>query len=286
MQLFPEGHKALGTIWFLEVFDNLESDKVLDLQRGVVSFIGNFEQKYSRFRADSFLNDLNYDKKVSFDTDLWQMLDLGEKFYKETNGAFDLFIKKDLENKGYGKQIDREEKEIVVDAKKPRVWNDGKYIFLNSTNQIDLGGIGKGYLIDILAQKLLQDFEVQFFVINGGGDIYVTSENGNPVTIELEDPFKVDEFVDVVSLKNQSLCASSTYKRKWMFNNQKQNHFIKFDSEKDKASFVIADTAVVADVLATVACIIQAYISQMDLPHPIHPRSKIQHSFYQLFLSR
>jgi thiamine biosynthesis lipoprotein len=256
MQLFPEGHKALGTIWFLEVFDNLESDKVLNLQKGVISFIENFEQRYSRFTTDSFLNYLNYDKKVSFDKYLWQMLDLGEKFYKETNGAFDLFIKKYLENKGYGKQIDREEKGIVVDAKKPRVWNDGKYIFLNSANQIDLGGIGKGYLIDILAQKLLQDFEVQFFVINGGGDIYVTSENGNPVTIELEDPFKVDEFVGVVSLKNQSLCASSTHKRKWIFNNQKQNHFIKGDSEKDKASFVIADTAVVADVLATVACII------------------------------
>ena len=226
------------------------------LQKEVVNFIANFEQKYSRFRADSLLNNLNYDKKISFDIDLWQMLDIGEKFYKETNGAFDLFIKKDLENKGYGKQIDREEKEIVVDPTKPRVWNDGKNIFLNSTSQIDLGGIGKGYLVDLLSQKLLQDFGAQYFVVNGGGDIYTTSDFGKPVAVRLEHPFKEGEFVGEVSLQNQSLCASSTLKRKWIFNNQKQHHFINSDFEKDKASFVIADTAVVADVLATIACII------------------------------
>lgn len=261
MQLFPEGHKALGTIWFIEIFDSLSEEKILNLKKEIISFVENFEQKYSRFRVNSLLNNLNYEKQISFDKDLWQMLDIGEKFYKETNGAFDLFIKKDLENIGYGKQIDREEKEIVVDPTKPRVWNDGKNIFLNSTSQIDLGGIGKGYLIDLLSQKLLQGFGINYFVINGGGDIYASSDNGSPIAVQLEHPSKAYESVGVVDLKNQSLCASSTVKRKWIFNNQKQNHFINFDTEKDKASFVVADTAVVADVLASVACIIPDEVS-------------------------
>lgn len=257
MQLFPEGHKALGTLWFIEIFDDLKNEKILVLQKETTQFIENFEQKYSRFKVNSLLNDLNYDKQVSFDKDLWQMLDIGEKFCKETDGVFNLFIKKDLENKGYGKQIDREEKEIVIDVTKPRVWNDGKNIFLNFTSQIDLGGIGKGYLIDLLSQRLLQDFEIKHFLINGGGDMYATSDNRSPITVQLEHPFKAGEFVGEVSLHNQSLCASSTYKRTWLFNNQRHNHFVNFDNEKNKASFVIADTAVVADILATITCVMQ-----------------------------
>jgi len=44
---------------------------------------------------------------------------------------------------------------------------------------LDIGGFGKGYLIDLLAQDL-KAHDLHHFLINGGGDIYVTSNQGQP----------------------------------------------------------------------------------------------------------
>lgn len=246
--------EALGTVWYIEVFENLDSDKKVEIAEKIKSEILNFQNTYSRFLVNSALNELNYNKSVEFDHDLWQMISLGLDFEKFTEGIFDLFIKKDLESKGYGRGLDREDIPANINVNLPKVNLEGGEIILNTDQHIDLGGIGKGYLIDKLA-KLLQDLDLKYFLINGGGDIYATSDLGRPIRLHLEHPQEKDLFIGEVELLNQSLCASSNYKRSWIVNSKKENHFVGKISSLPTASFIISDTATIADVFATVFCI-------------------------------
>lgn len=249
--------EALGTLWYLEVFDKIDPEQLPGIRERVENLILTFQKKYSRFTPDSLLNDLNYDKSVDFDNDLWEMLQLGENFYKDSSQAFDLFIKRNLENKGYGKKIDRVEANLKVDEKENRFYQKGDRIFLNTTEQIDLGGIGKGYLIDKLTHFLQNDLDLKCFLINGGGDLYATSDHGAPVKVLLEHPTDQSLAIGEVELFNQSLCVSSSFKRVWQKDGQTANHFISAsDKEIQTASYVVGSEATSTDVLATILCLL------------------------------
>lgn len=129
---------------------------------------------------NSLLNKLNYNKKVSFDADLEKMIKFGQKIGLKTGGDFNIFIKKDLEKIGYGISSKKEIK-VTINNSQRVFYKKNNYLFLNTEKEIDLGGLGKGYLIDKLASSLKKEFGVKYFLINGGGDIYATSNQKKPV---------------------------------------------------------------------------------------------------------
>jgi thiamine biosynthesis lipoprotein len=254
--LILDKFQALGTLWYLEVFDKIDPEQLPEIKEKVESLILTFQKKYSRFAPDSLLNDLNYDKSVDFDSDLWEMLQLGESFHKDSSQIFDLFIKRNLESKGYGKKIDRVEADLEVDENEGRFFKKGEKIFLNTSEQVDLGGIGKGYLIDKLARFLQIELGLKYFLINGGGDLYATSDHEKPVKVLLEHPTDQSLAIGEVELLNQSLCVSSSFKRVWQKDGRTANHFISAsDKEIQAASYVLGSEATSTDVLATILCL-------------------------------
>jgi thiamine biosynthesis lipoprotein len=184
------------------------------------------------------------------------MLQLGESFHKDSSQIFDLFIKRNLESKGYGKKIDRVEADLEVDENEGRFFKKGEKIFLNTSEQVDLGGIGKGYLIDKLARFLQIELGLKYFLINGGGDLYATSDHEKPVKVLLEHPTDQSLAIGEVELLNQSLCVSSSFKRVWQKDGRTANHFISAsDKEIQAASYVLGSEATSTDVLATILCL-------------------------------
>ena len=80
---------------------------------------------------------------------------------------------------------------------------------------LDLGGIAKGYAVDMAAAILLA-FGYDNFFVNAGGDIYAhgLNEPGQAWTIGIENPFSL--VVDTsICLKNTAIATSGRYKRKW-----------------------------------------------------------------------
>jgi thiamine biosynthesis lipoprotein len=227
---------------------------LLKISETIKSEILDFQNKYSRFDKNSLLNELNYEKMVSYDDDLWQMIYLGMDFQKNSQDIFNLFIKKKLEEKGYGQKLLRKDNFVEIDNSKPKVFSEDNKIILNTNEHIDLGGIGKGFLIDKLS-KILLGLDINFFIINGGGDLYATSNFEKPVTVHLEHPQLPKIFVGEVELFNQSLCASSTYKRKWKKDDKTESHLVSGGEFRDTASFVILSNATTADVLVTIICL-------------------------------
>ena len=243
--LVLDRYQALGTRFWIEVYD--EDINVDAIASTLISCIDEFENKYSRFDDASFLN-MHTLEDLLKDEEVGDILEKSFVFMRESDGVFNIFIKDKLEEKGYG---------IKRDVNK---------------NNIDLGGIGKGYLIDKLASILKVKFNLKYFLINGGGDMYMTSDNEIPIDIYMQHPVNDDEYIYKISLKDQAFTASSSFKRKWIKSNNKSdydkfdndisdsdntvNHFISPDStEVWSASYVIADDAMTADVYATVLCI-------------------------------
>ncbi len=120
--------------------------------------------------------------------------------------------------------------------------------------------------MDKLAKIFQNKLDFKYFLINGGGDIYVTSNYDQEVEIFLQNPLDPNEIFQVIKLKDSSICGSSPHLRKWKDKNgEEYNHIINprslihnsksqnlnLNSRNEKSSFVIARNTVIADVLAT-----------------------------------
>jgi thiamine biosynthesis lipoprotein len=250
-----EGFEALGTKWYIEVFEAITAEKKETMHAGITSFIRSFEGKYSRFKKDSLLSQLNEQRSLPYDHDLAEMLRIGKVSYEKSGGVFNLFIKDALVKKGYGQG---EIKEIVSDDMSD-FYLDEKQITLTGEKSIDLGGIGKGYLIDLLAAFLQRKYSMSQFLINGGGDMYMTHNSDQPIEVFLQNPIQRDILLGSLYLKNQAFCASSSYVRAWEKDGIRKNHFITSGGrEVWAASFTVGNTATIADIAATVLCITSA----------------------------
>lgn len=260
-----DAHKGLGTLWWIELFlheTEREHVDARELQTHLEKTIGDFEKKYSRFRDDSLLNKLNNKKHTPFDYDLAEMVTQAKKVHTDTNGVFSIFIKEALEEKGYGKKIASNEG-ITNSEEASDVIINKDTITLKGNKGIDLGGIGKGYLIDKLATILQKDYNLPHFLINAGGDIYVTSDHGEPLTLFLEHPVHSDEYIAKISVKDKAFCSSSSFKRKWSNNGKIVNHFIA-EKEVWAVSYLVGKNTAVTDMYATVFCIIANKKEMLD----------------------
>jgi len=247
------GLEALSTIWFVEVFESLTSTSCHEIQEVLIDTIYSFEKKYSRFNESSLLSELNSKRMVNYDYHLAMMLTKGKEMGIVTEGVFDLFIKEQLEDKGYG--VKGCHADNYSDSDSDFVITE-EVIQLKGEKSIDLGGLGKGYLLDVLAEILKKRFHINEFLINGGGDMYGTHQGGDDIVVYIQNPEDRNILIGSVGIKNQSLCASSSYVRSWVHGDRVKNHFIaKNQKEVWAASFVVGDSAILTDMLATVFCI-------------------------------
>ena len=254
--------KALGTVWWIEIFDDISEEKAEAVYDGLGFFITTFENKLSRFKPDSLVGQLNQNHTLTTtDPDFNFLIHESQRLFLETNGLFNILLGKILENIGYDQNYSFIPKNQNQPPDFPNLTTDLKITgdtFKLTKGHLDLGGIGKGYLIDLIAQKLQTEYDLKFFLINGGGDMYATSDHGQPIAIYLEHPIKTDTFLKTTTLKNQGFAASSPHKRRWKIKDQTFSHII--NPEKTGliayGSFIKSDTsALEADVFATIALI-------------------------------
>lgn len=254
-----DGYEALGTTWYIEVFQSTIHPTKEALKKELIEYIQDFQNKYSRFDKASLVSRLNTQKKVPYDTHLLTMLTMACDMHVSTNGVFDIYIEKDLVAKGYG--IQQGEALNTADFAGGKQTESSFFsatkhdITLHGNTSIDLGGIGKGYLIDLLS-LFLKEKGIEGFLINGGGDMYMTHNHGEGIEVHLQHPRKKDVLIGKMILMNKAFCSSSSYLRAWEHNGVMKNHFVTHThNEVWAASFVVGDSACTSDMMATVLCI-------------------------------
>ena len=274
--------EAIGTHWWIESLDDVGISS--DIKDAIQCYTVEFERRYSRFRDDSLVTKLSQNG-VLYDPphELLEMLAFARTMFHATEGAFSPFVGNDLENLGYGKLLTTNtiaRTKRSKSTKCPDFFNAGATwdkaaVHVEKGTVLDFGGFGKGWLIDEYV-KMLRARGVRKFIVNGGGDLYIQSDVA--VDVALEDPYDSTKKIGVVKIQKGALAASSIVKRSWEDGDETYHHIIDPSTRRPTdshaiASFVLADTALVADTLATT--LIVAPELENAMKQSFHVKTKI-----------
>lgn len=255
---------ALGTQFFIEIFDTDTSPQKLAAAYGSIQLLlSTFENNYSRFKDSSLVIKLNTDRELLHPpAEFVTLLNLGIKLYHDTDGIFNLLIGETLNARGYDAQYSfaaKTEPATIPNPNEVITITEDKITLLSG--QIDLGGYGKGYVIDLIAAHLQTTHGLEYFLINGGGDMYGTSDNGVPITIYLEHPTRAQTYLGSTPIFNCGFAASSPHKRRWKSGEKTYHHIVDTKNKSElcfDATFITAPTALLADAYATVTMLATA----------------------------
>ncbi len=229
---------ALGTGWWIELFDEGSQERREFLEEEIATLMRSIEARFSRFKTDSLVGILNRERSIrTSDEDLITLVGLGRDMYRKTKGRFNILIGDALVARGYDQDysLTAQERDITIGNPLPDIeYENGEW-------QLTAG--------------LLQREGVVEFLINGGGDMYGTTERGEPITLFLEHPTEPDTYLGTTIIMNQGFAASSSHKRRWQTKAGATSHIVG-DQELVDASFVIAHDAVTADMFATTALLL------------------------------
>ena len=238
--------RAMGTTVELVV----EADEASsELAAGEAEF-ERLERVMSRFRPDSELSQLNRQGWIEASADLAHVVELAVAARERTGGAFDPTVHNAVETAGY----DRTFMELPDDAPDDggfaacggRVVVEGRRIELEDGFAIDLGGIGKGFAAERVAERLALAGPC---LVDAGGDIAVRGvPEAGAWSVAVDD----DLTLGVVA---GGIATSGRDRRTWRRGGRERHHLIDpatgRPSETDLLRVtVVAPDAVEAEVLA------------------------------------
>jgi thiamine biosynthesis lipoprotein len=252
--MHTDSFDALGTRWWIELFDDKTKEQA-DAAFGRVRFsVTTFEATYSRFKPNSLISQLNIERKLEHPpAELIAMLTFAKDAYQNTEGVFNILTGHIQEERGYGFGYGCAATQTPGNPVHD-IYVSSETITISNAATIDFGGFGKGWLIDSLAKEL-KAAGWEYFLINGGGDMFVTSERGEPIEIHLEHPTKPGFSVGSTRLKDLAFAASSPHKRQWQTDGQTYSHLMPATTGA-VASFIIASSTRDADMFATTTALL------------------------------
>lgn len=201
--------EAIGTAWQIDTPEPLAAGA----QAQVLQCVRRFDRIWSRFRPDSLVS------QMSRRAGLWPMpdeadvlFDFYDQLYEATDGAVNPLIGKSLASLGY--DADYSLTPIGIPVAVPDwasvSWETGR-IQTFKPLLIDVGAAGKGLLVDLVQQMLVE--HTGQFSIDASGDMYHHDE---PIRVGLEHPLDPTKAIGVAWLQDEmALCASATNRRTW-----------------------------------------------------------------------
>lgn len=223
------------------------------------------EQKFSRYLPDSIVTTINTSKgrPVAIDDETRQMLDFAHNAYLLSEGMFDITSGVLREAWTFlGQEVVPDHQHIAgllrrVGWRKLELSNG--HVKLPAGMQIDLGGIGKEYAADRVAQVLYAACGKPLMV-NFGGDIRaIGATTDTPAwDIGVESPDRENSAVGLVSLRDGAVATSGNARRYCYVDGKRLGHILNpltgWPVEGAPRSVtVIGDFCLEAGLLATLA---------------------------------
>lgn len=263
--------------------------------------IEDWEERLSVFRPSSELSQINHqaaDQPVAVSDAMWTVLELARDLWEWTGGAFDITSAPLSQCWGFLKREGRMPDEQEIAAALKNVGMDQVELnaehqtvqFLNPQITLNLGGIGKGWALDQIAQQLREQ-NVDDFLFHAGQSSVVAA--GNRVTAEMvaaarnrsqpepsaeasephsseaepgigwdvgvSHPLFPDQQLGVIHLHDQALGTSGSARQFVHYRGQRLSHILDPRTGRPAqgvlSATVLAPTAAQADALGT-ACFV------------------------------
>lgn len=217
-------HEAMATTFEVIV---VHEDENYARQVAAAAFdeVDRLEAELSRFVENSDvsrINSLSVGESLVLGLATFECLQISQRVYKQTKGAFDITIGSLLKAWRGGDDASRTPTEEELSLARENTGTD--LLRLNEAEhtievaaeglQIDLGGIGKGYAVDQVA-KLLREWSVDVALIHGGYSSVLTLDGpedmkGWPVT--MSHPGKDKKTLAKLYFQNRALSGSGVRK--------------------------------------------------------------------------
>ncbi len=238
--------EAIGTAWSVETDDPVGPDARAE----IAALIDRFDREWSRFRDDSTVVRLARGGAASAPVDASAMLGLYDEVDAATGGAVNPLVGDSLARLGYDARYSLtagDPRRAPADWRRILEW-DADRLAVREPATIDVGALGKGRLIDLVADMLIRDGHDEA-VVDASGDLVV---RGRPERVGLEHPFDAQRAIGVIEVADAALCASATTRRAW---GEGLHHVLDARTgmpvQAYAATWAVAPTAMHADALAT-----------------------------------
>ncbi|QOP46725.1 FAD:protein FMN transferase [Sulfurimonas paralvinellae] len=192
------------------------------------------ESSISSFDKNSPIYKLNENRSAKLDNYSYEALQLSLKYYKETDGYFDVAvgsITKDLYHFGEDERIASKKSMQKASTSMDGLLFDKQKAVITDTIKIDLGGMGKGYGIDKVSQ-FFRNNSVENAVIALSGDIRCIGE----CKIAVNNPLKNDAALAVFTMCDTAVSTSGNYNR--YVGNITHNHLINPKKKNSEQNFI------------------------------------------------
>ena len=251
---FEYNGKAMGTEYSIAIVCEGE-DLALSLYDLGKKYIEEYEEIFSRFLPTSELSILNEKKNLIVTNQFLKVTLKAYQLFVKTKGIFNPLVQ--VSRLGYNKNFtdiemdknDKDESFYDIDFSEVIIDKNKSQISLNKGQKLDYGGFLKGYLAEMIAERIKSSsVKVLGVIVNIGGDIHTKGldKNGNRFVFSIHNPILKNEDI-IVALYNQSLATSGTYKRSWFKFNKKFHHILDRTGYQNPESDIISASVIHRD---------------------------------------
>lgn len=234
----------------------------------VVSQLERLLSVYKPRSELSVLNRFGGARPVSISHDTLTLLELARDLQKLTAGVFDITAARLSEIWGFSRREGSVPTQEAIEVALQQV--GGQYVQTNAGErtahfsregvQVNPGGIGKGYALDRAVGRLI-DHGIENFMIHGGlssvaarGDRQHSATGGGWL-VAVKHPWRWEEKIGTVRLRNQALGTSGSGKQFFHFGGVRYSHIIDprsgWPAQGMMSATVICPSGAIADALAT-----------------------------------
>jgi thiamine biosynthesis lipoprotein len=283
VEFFRQCFKAMGTPCEIQLFAETGSAAKRAIEAAMAD-IARLEARYSRYRNDSFLSEINRVAAaggcMTVDDETGSLLNYAAACHEQSGGLFD--ITSGILRRAWRFDSGALPDQGLIDGLLAKVgwekvgWNPPLLEFPLSGMEIDFGGVVKEYAAD-RAAALCGTAGVRHGMINLGGDIKVLGSraDGSPWRIGIRHPRQKNALLQTVPLAGGAMASSGDYERCLTIDGVRYGHILNprtgWPVRHLASVSVIADFCVVAGSASTIAMLKEdqgpAWLDGLGLPY-------------------
>lgn len=252
--------------------------------RSAIAEVRRIEARYSRYRPDSLLAEINRvalrGGSLALDEETAGLLDYAYACHARSGGMFD--ISSGILRKAWdfnGAKLPRQE---TLDLLLPKVgldkiaWEDRRLTFTLAGMELDFGGIGKEYAADRAAEACLS-LGIRHGLVDLGGDIRVIGPHPDlaPWPIGIKHSRRPDALMASFDVRQGALASSGDYERCMVVDGKRYSHILNpltgWPVHGLSSVSVLAEQCLVAGSISTMAMLKGengiAWLKELGVPH-------------------
>ncbi|MEC7907045.1 MAG: FAD:protein FMN transferase [Verrucomicrobiota bacterium] len=261
---------ALGTNCRIQ-YTATSNDQAAGFAKGAVKWVADFETKYSRFRSESQISEINRNAGgdwTEIDAEVESIFAICDDLHFMTQGVLDptmlplmrLWDYRDNHDVLPSEKVVSETRELIGWSKFER--KPGMVRLPLEGMALDLGGFGKEYAVDKVAAVAVGN-GINDCLVDFGRDIHAL---GHPPRypawhVALENPENPGTFWGSLAAKDIGLATSGDYRRFFEYKGQRYGHILDPRSGRPVyngilSTTVTANSCLEAGVLSTAVCVL------------------------------